>query len=186
MRSSLLASVDVIEFQTTDAYSILDLTNVMYNRSNNNNNNMKVLVKKSLFLKTNKWTLVPFCLWSCYKVKAKLSLCLTKHYAMKTNGRLGGPRAGLGDIEKRTFFTLLQDRHKEEIANYDRFCVCLGKRGDINFHRKWQLPVEPLANFTCAVRHSTASTHRLRQHLALLTCNLHWGLGQRSFRSFWI
>jgi hypothetical protein len=41
----LLASVDVIEFQTTDAYSSLDLTNVLYNLSihsiecNNNNNN---------------------------------------------------------------------------------------------------------------------------------------------------
>jgi hypothetical protein len=31
MRSSLLASVDVIEFQTQDAYSSLDLTNVIYN-----------------------------------------------------------------------------------------------------------------------------------------------------------
>jgi hypothetical protein len=29
MRSSLLASVDVIEFQTTEAYSNLDLTNVI-------------------------------------------------------------------------------------------------------------------------------------------------------------
>jgi hypothetical protein len=28
-----LASVDVIEFQTTDAYSILDLTKVMYKRN---------------------------------------------------------------------------------------------------------------------------------------------------------
>jgi hypothetical protein len=33
MRSSLLASVDIIDFQTTDAYSILDLTNAMYNLS---------------------------------------------------------------------------------------------------------------------------------------------------------
>jgi hypothetical protein len=33
MRSNLLASVDVNEFQTTDAYSSLDLTNVMYNLS---------------------------------------------------------------------------------------------------------------------------------------------------------
>jgi hypothetical protein len=33
MRSSLLASVDIIEFQTTDAYSSLDLTNAMYNLS---------------------------------------------------------------------------------------------------------------------------------------------------------
>jgi hypothetical protein len=31
MRYSLLASVDVIEFQTTDAYSILDLSNAMCN-----------------------------------------------------------------------------------------------------------------------------------------------------------
>jgi hypothetical protein len=30
MRSSLLASVDVIEFQTTEAYSNLDLTEVKY------------------------------------------------------------------------------------------------------------------------------------------------------------
>jgi hypothetical protein len=30
MRSSLLESVDVIEFQATDAYSSLDLTNWMY------------------------------------------------------------------------------------------------------------------------------------------------------------
>jgi hypothetical protein len=30
MRSSFLASVDVIEFQTTEAYSNLDLTNVKY------------------------------------------------------------------------------------------------------------------------------------------------------------
>jgi hypothetical protein len=30
MRSSLLASVDVFEFQATDAYSSLDLTNVIY------------------------------------------------------------------------------------------------------------------------------------------------------------
>jgi hypothetical protein len=29
MRSSLFASVDVIEFQTMDAYSSLDLTNVI-------------------------------------------------------------------------------------------------------------------------------------------------------------
>jgi hypothetical protein len=29
LRSSLLASVDVIEFQTTDVYSSLDLTNVI-------------------------------------------------------------------------------------------------------------------------------------------------------------
>jgi hypothetical protein len=33
MRSSLLASVNVIEFQTEDAYSSLDLTNVVYNLS---------------------------------------------------------------------------------------------------------------------------------------------------------
>jgi hypothetical protein len=33
MRSSLFASVDVIEFQTTDAYSSLDLTNAIYNVS---------------------------------------------------------------------------------------------------------------------------------------------------------
>jgi hypothetical protein len=33
MRSSLLASVDITEFQTTDAYSSLDLTNVIYNLS---------------------------------------------------------------------------------------------------------------------------------------------------------
>jgi hypothetical protein len=33
MRSSLLASVDVTEFQTTDAYSSLDLTNVIYTLS---------------------------------------------------------------------------------------------------------------------------------------------------------
>jgi hypothetical protein len=33
MRSSLFASVDIIEFQTTDAYSSLDLTNVIYNVS---------------------------------------------------------------------------------------------------------------------------------------------------------
>jgi hypothetical protein len=31
--SSLLASVDVIEFQIKDAYSILDLSNAMYNLS---------------------------------------------------------------------------------------------------------------------------------------------------------
>jgi hypothetical protein len=31
MGSSLLASVDVIKFQTTDAYSSLDITNVIYN-----------------------------------------------------------------------------------------------------------------------------------------------------------
>jgi hypothetical protein len=37
MRSSLLASVDVIEFQTTDTYSSLDLNN------NNNNNNSHVV-----------------------------------------------------------------------------------------------------------------------------------------------
>jgi hypothetical protein len=30
MRSSLLTTVDVIEFQTTEAYSNLDLTNVKY------------------------------------------------------------------------------------------------------------------------------------------------------------
>jgi hypothetical protein len=30
MRSRFLASVDVIEFQTTEAYSNLDLTNVKY------------------------------------------------------------------------------------------------------------------------------------------------------------
>jgi hypothetical protein len=30
MRSSFLASVDVIEFQTTEAYSNLNLTNVKY------------------------------------------------------------------------------------------------------------------------------------------------------------
>jgi hypothetical protein len=30
MRSSLLASVDVIEFQTAEAYSNLDLTNVRF------------------------------------------------------------------------------------------------------------------------------------------------------------
>jgi hypothetical protein len=44
MRSSLLASVDVTEFQTTEAYSSLDLTKVRYSvykhsRDNNNNNN---------------------------------------------------------------------------------------------------------------------------------------------------
>jgi hypothetical protein len=33
MRSSLLASVDVIEFHTTDAYLSLDETNVVYNQS---------------------------------------------------------------------------------------------------------------------------------------------------------
>jgi hypothetical protein len=33
MRSSLFASVHVIEFQTTDAYSSLDLTNAIYNVS---------------------------------------------------------------------------------------------------------------------------------------------------------
>jgi hypothetical protein len=33
MRSCLLASVDITEFQTTDAYSSLDITNVMYNLS---------------------------------------------------------------------------------------------------------------------------------------------------------
>jgi hypothetical protein len=32
MRSSVLASVDVIEFQTTEAYATLDLTRVKYNR----------------------------------------------------------------------------------------------------------------------------------------------------------
>jgi hypothetical protein len=32
MLSSLLASVDVIEFQTTDTYSSLDLTKVICNR----------------------------------------------------------------------------------------------------------------------------------------------------------
>jgi hypothetical protein len=31
MRSSLLASVEVMEFQTTEAYSNLDLTKVKYN-----------------------------------------------------------------------------------------------------------------------------------------------------------
>jgi hypothetical protein len=31
MRSSFLASVDAIEFHTTDEYSSLDLTNVIYN-----------------------------------------------------------------------------------------------------------------------------------------------------------
>jgi hypothetical protein len=48
MRSSLLASVDVTEFQTTEAYSSLGLTNVVYSLSihsknekfdNNNSNN---------------------------------------------------------------------------------------------------------------------------------------------------
>jgi hypothetical protein len=37
MRSSLLASVDVTEFQTTEAYYRLNLTN---NNNNNNNNNI--------------------------------------------------------------------------------------------------------------------------------------------------
>jgi hypothetical protein len=41
MRSSLLASVDVMEFQTTEAYSNLDLTKVKYNNNNNDNNNRR-------------------------------------------------------------------------------------------------------------------------------------------------
>jgi hypothetical protein len=44
MRSSLLASVDVIEFQTTDAYSILDLTNVMYNRSIHSSDEIIIII----------------------------------------------------------------------------------------------------------------------------------------------
>jgi hypothetical protein len=36
MRSRLLASVDVIEFQTTEAYSNLELTNVKYSTYINN------------------------------------------------------------------------------------------------------------------------------------------------------
>jgi hypothetical protein len=40
MRSSLFASVDVMEFQTTEAYSTLDLTNANNNNNNNNNNNL--------------------------------------------------------------------------------------------------------------------------------------------------
>jgi hypothetical protein len=36
MRSSLFASVDVMEFQTTEAYSTLDLIKEKYNNNNNN------------------------------------------------------------------------------------------------------------------------------------------------------
>jgi hypothetical protein len=52
MRSSLFASVDVTEFQTTDAYSILGLTRVNddddddnNNNNNNNNNNYCVVIE---------------------------------------------------------------------------------------------------------------------------------------------
>jgi hypothetical protein len=45
MRSSLLASVDLIEFQTTDAYSSLDLTNVVYNLSiHSTDEKLKVII----------------------------------------------------------------------------------------------------------------------------------------------
>jgi hypothetical protein len=44
MRSSLLASVDVIEFQTTEAYSNLDLTNVKYSTyKQSREDNLKVM-----------------------------------------------------------------------------------------------------------------------------------------------
>jgi hypothetical protein len=44
MRSSLLASVDVIEFQTTEAYSNLDLTNVKYSTyKQSREENLKVM-----------------------------------------------------------------------------------------------------------------------------------------------
>jgi hypothetical protein len=46
MRSSLLASVDVIEFQTTDAYANLDLTNTMYNLSiHSTDEKLKVMLR---------------------------------------------------------------------------------------------------------------------------------------------
>jgi hypothetical protein len=44
MLSSFLASVDVIEFQTTEAYSNLDLTNVKYSTyKQSNEENLKVM-----------------------------------------------------------------------------------------------------------------------------------------------
>jgi hypothetical protein len=43
MRSSLFASVDVMEFQTTEAYSMVwnSITSTDANNNNNNNNNNK-------------------------------------------------------------------------------------------------------------------------------------------------
>jgi hypothetical protein len=46
MRSSLFASVVIIEFQTTDAYSSLDLTNVIYNVSiHSSEEKLKVILR---------------------------------------------------------------------------------------------------------------------------------------------
>jgi hypothetical protein len=46
MRSSLLASVDIIEFQTTDAFSSLDLTNVLYKLSiHSSDEKLKVMLR---------------------------------------------------------------------------------------------------------------------------------------------
>jgi hypothetical protein len=62
MRSSLLASVDVIEFQKTDAYSSLDLTNVVYNLSiHSTDEKLKVIIIIIIII----------------KLMVKLFLCLT-------------------------------------------------------------------------------------------------------------
>jgi hypothetical protein len=46
MRSSLFASVDVIEFETKDAYSSLDLTNGIYNVSiHSGDEKLKVMLR---------------------------------------------------------------------------------------------------------------------------------------------
>jgi hypothetical protein len=46
MRSRLLASVDVIEFQTMDAYSSLDIINAMYNLSiHSREDKLKVMLR---------------------------------------------------------------------------------------------------------------------------------------------
>lgn len=46
MRFNLLASVDVIEFQTTETYSTLDLTNIKYNMNiNSRDEESKVMLR---------------------------------------------------------------------------------------------------------------------------------------------